>query len=76
MGVGLALAFYFVHVRFWIVPVSDGRGRLILWAGASASKNREDLEKRFGSLVDEIEQNLKQDCSCGDLQADAVPART
>ncbi len=76
MGLGLALAFYFVHVRFWIVPVSDDRGRLILWAGASASKNREDIEKRFGSLLDEIERGLKQDCSCGDLQAVAVPART
>ena len=72
---GLVLAFYFVHIRFWVVPVSDGRGRLVLWAGASASKNREDLEKRFGSFVDEIEQRLKQDCYCEDLRPVAEPVR-
>jgi cytochrome c biogenesis protein len=75
MGLGLALAFYFVHVRFWIVPVNDGRGRLVLWAGASASKNREDLEKRFALLVEEIEKNLKNESSCCSLQAIAAPAR-
>ena len=75
MGVGLVLAFYFVHIRFWVVPVSDGRGRMVIWAGASASKNREDLEKRFGSFVDEIERGLNQDCYCKNLQADAEPVR-
>lgn len=75
MGLGLVLAFYFVHVRFWIVPVSDGRGRLVLWAGASASKNREELEKRFGRLVEEIEKNLKDASPCCSLQPIATPAR-
>ncbi len=68
MGLGLALAFYFVHVRIWIVPVDDGRGRLVLWAGASASKNREDLEKRFASLVGEIEESLRVERACSDFQ--------
>ncbi len=76
MGVGLALAFYFIHLRFWIVPVSDGRGRLVLWAGASASKNREDLEKQFASLVEEIEARLKDECACSVLQPVAVTARS
>lgn len=75
MGVGLVLAFYFVHIRFWVVPVSDGRGRMVIWAGASASKNREDLEKRFGSLVDEIERGLNEDCYCKNLHAVAEPVR-
>ena len=76
MGLGLTLAFYFVHVRFWIVPVSDGRGRLVLWAGASASKNREELEKRFGLLVEEIGKNLKDESACNHFEPIAVPVRT
>jgi cytochrome c biogenesis protein len=59
MGLALALVFYFVHVRLWALPVDDGPGRLVLWLGASASKNREDFERRFRDLVDAVEQNLK-----------------
>jgi cytochrome c biogenesis protein len=75
MGTGLAMAFYFVHLRFWVVPVSDGRGRLVLWVGASSSKNREELEKRFGLLVDEIERILQADCVHSEFEPVAVPAR-
>ena len=67
MGVALALVFYFVHIRFWAVPVDDGRGRLVLWVGASASKNRDEVEERFNRLVAKIEQNLQGPA--------AVPAR-
>ncbi len=58
MGLGLAAVFYFVHVRVWAVPVSDDRGRLVLWVGASASKNREEFEERFHRLVGEIQSRL------------------
>ncbi len=58
MGVALAMTFYFVHIRFWAVPVDDGRGRLVLWVGASASKNRDEVEERFGKLVQEIDSKL------------------
>jgi cytochrome c biogenesis protein len=59
MGIGLMMAFYFVHIRYWAVPVDDGRGRQVLWIGASASKNREQFEERFRLLVKEIEQELQ-----------------
>jgi cytochrome c biogenesis protein len=59
MGVGLVMAFYFVHIRFWAVPISDDRGRLVLWVGASASKNRDQFEQRFRQLVGGIEEELK-----------------
>ncbi len=59
MGIGLIMAFYFVHIRYWAVPVDDGRGRQVLWIGASASKNREQFEERFRLLVKEIEQELQ-----------------
>jgi cytochrome c biogenesis protein len=73
MGVGLAMAFYFVHLRFWVVPVNDGRGRVVLWVGASASKNREELEKRFGLLVEEVEKNLRTESAAADLRLAATP---
>jgi hypothetical protein len=41
------------------VPVNDGRGRLVLWVGAAASKNRDELEARFRKLIREIEKELK-----------------
>jgi cytochrome c biogenesis protein len=59
MGVALALVFYFVHLRLWALPVDDGQGRVVLWVGASASKNREDFEQRFRKLVEAIQQDLK-----------------
>jgi len=59
LAVGLAMAFYMVHTRYWVVPVNDGRGRLVLWVGASASKNREDFNERFRRLVEEIHKELR-----------------
>jgi cytochrome c biogenesis protein len=59
MGVGLMMAFYMVHIRFWVVPLSDDRGRRVLWVGASASKNREEFEERFRALVEAIEKQLE-----------------
>ena len=57
-ALGLALAFYFVHLRVWAVTERDARGRLVLWVGASASKNREEIEGRFSKLIEKIEANL------------------
>ena len=67
MGVALALVFYFVHVRLWALPVDDGQGRLTLWLGASASKNREDFERRFRDLADAVQQELKSQASATKL---------
>jgi cytochrome c biogenesis protein len=65
MGLGLVMAFYFVHVRYWAVPVNDGRGRLVLWIGVSASKNRDEFEGRFNRLVREVENELEtKSCAC------------
>jgi cytochrome c biogenesis protein len=59
MGLGLAVVFYLVHMRFWAVPVVDARGRLALWVGGAANKNKEAFEERFRKLVGEIESELK-----------------
>jgi cytochrome c biogenesis protein len=60
MGVGLAFVFYLAHMRFWVVPTRDNRGRLVLWVGGASNKNREAFEERFQDLVKEIQLALKE----------------
>jgi cytochrome c biogenesis protein len=59
MGLGLAAAFYLVHMRIWAVPVLDGRGQLTLWIGGTANKNRDAFEQRFAAIVQNVEEELK-----------------
>ena len=59
MGLGLALVFYFVHVRVWAVPVRDARGQLKLWIGGTANKNKDVFEQHFRELVEQVESELK-----------------
>lgn len=60
MGIGLIVSFYVVHIRFWAVPVADGRGGLTIWVGAAANKkNRESFEQKFHAFTDEIGKELK-----------------
>ncbi len=65
MGLGLAVVFYFVHARVWAVPVRDARGRLNLWIGGTANKNKDVFEERFRKLVEEIESELKVSLKAG-----------
>lgn len=74
MGLGLLMAFYMVHIRFWVVPLSDDRGRNVLWVGASASKNREEFEERFRALVEAIEKQVESRSAAAQVTA-ANPAR-
>ncbi len=74
MGIGLIMAFYMVHIRFWVVPLNDGRGRTVLWVGASASKNREEFEERFRRLVETIEQEVESSAAVA-MSASASPVR-
>ncbi len=60
MGVGLFVAFYLIHMRFWAVPVVDQNGRLVLWIGGAANKNREVFEERFRNLTEKIEEALNK----------------
>jgi cytochrome c biogenesis protein len=65
MGFGLALVFYFVHMRVWVAPVRDARGRLMLWIGGTANKNKDAFEQRFRELVGQIESELKISAKTG-----------
>jgi cytochrome c biogenesis protein len=59
MGIGLAFVFYVTHTRFWAVPVREANGKLTLWVGGLANRNRDAFEERFRELVSKIEAELK-----------------
>jgi cytochrome c biogenesis protein len=59
MVLGLGIVFYLVHMRFWVVPVRDTHGRLMLWVGGVANKNKDVFARRFEELVREIKSEIK-----------------
>ena len=58
MGVGLFVAFYTVHVRLWVVAVPDSKGKLALWIGGQANKNKDRFEQKFEDVVESIREEL------------------
>lgn len=76
MALGLLMAFYMVHVRFWVVPVSDGHGRQVLWVGASASKNRAEFKDRFRRLTEAIQAELEGRQAAAAATNHTLPARS
>jgi cytochrome c biogenesis protein len=69
MGVGLVLAFWVLHQRYWAVVVTNKEGRLMLWAGAASNKKRETFDTRFRELADEMEKELNLREQVGELSA-------
>ena len=59
MVAGLFVAFYMVHMRLWIAAVTTADGRLVLWVGGAANKNKDRFEQKFDEVVDEIRDELK-----------------
>jgi len=51
MVAGIFVAFYMVHTRLWITAVPDARGKLVLWIGGQANKNRDRFEQKFNDVV-------------------------
>ena len=65
VGLGLATAFYLVHIRFWVVPVRDTHGQLMLWFGGTANKNREAFQHKFDAFAEKLEQELAKQSEVG-----------
>lgn len=59
IAIGLTFVFYVVHMRFWVVPVLDARGRTVLWVGGTANRNRDAFEHKFKNVVEQIQKELK-----------------
>lgn len=59
MALGLILAFYMVHQRYWVTTYEDAKtGTTTLWIGTQADKNREHFQERFDELVNEIRESV------------------
>ena len=76
MAIGLTLVFYVVHVRFWAIAVRDAGGRLALWVGGTANRNRDAFEQRFKSLVEEIQKQLKPEVVAAHEQPTPISGKT
>ncbi len=59
MSAGLAVAFYMVHMRLWVVALRNAQGKPVLWIGGIANKNRDRFEQKFGQLADSIRTELE-----------------
>jgi len=59
MCVGLGFVFYVAHTRFWVVPIRDQKGQLVLWVGGTVNRNRDAFEQRFQTLTEKIKSEMK-----------------
>ena len=57
MALGLVMAFYLVHQRYWAMVIETKHGPA-LWIGAAADKNREHYREGFNNLIDDIRAEL------------------
>ncbi len=60
MALGLVMAFYLVHQRYWAITIETSNGPA-LWVGTTADKNREHFVEAFNHLVDDIRAELAQE---------------
>jgi len=59
MSAGLGVAFYMVHMRLWVVAIPDAKGKLVLWIGGQANKNRDRFEQKFNDVVEGIRSEVE-----------------
>ena len=57
---GLMMALYFSHIRIWGIVAKDKAGREALLLGGQPSKYRENFERKFHELTNEVEAALVQ----------------
>jgi cytochrome c biogenesis protein len=74
LAVGLGIAFYLTHMRLWILPIEVEPGRLVLWVGGTANKNREVFAGRFHRLVEEIRSQVAEQSAAPQEERESVPA--
>jgi len=58
MALGLGMAFYLVHQRYWIALAEDRSGKPVLWLGTASDKQREHLQEEFNEMANEIRAQL------------------
>jgi cytochrome c biogenesis protein len=75
MALGLGVAFYLVHMRFWVTTLFDARQGLLLWVGGSCNKNRERFEERFAEVTEAIGKELNGNSKVTELKKQDEPAK-
>lgn len=55
---GLTMALYLSHIRIWGIVANDKLGRPALLLGGQPSKYRENFERKFHELTNEVETEL------------------
>jgi len=65
MAVGLTMAFYCVHRRYWAVVVNDPKLGTVLWIGMQADKNREHYADEFKEIAGHIRNELQIQSAVG-----------
>ena len=73
LGIGLSCVFYVVHMRFWVVPVVNAEGHMVLWIGGAANRNRDAFEQKFQKVVAKIREELHPE-SAATLAEEATTA--
>ena len=59
MGIGLVIAFYVIHLRFWVIAVHDEKQGLVLWVGGAFNKNKERFEEKYEALIAAIKKEIQ-----------------
>jgi cytochrome c biogenesis protein len=70
MAVGLVMAFWVLHQRYWAAALTNAEGKLVLWFGGACNKNREAFVARFTEVAATVEKELQAETDR------AVPAAT
>jgi hypothetical protein len=52
------LALYLSHIRIWGIVAADRKGQMVLLLGGQPSKYRENFERKFHELTNEVEAGL------------------
>ena len=55
---GLTMALYLSHIRIWGIVATDRKGQPALLLGGQPSKYRENFERKFHELTDEVQSTL------------------
>ena len=75
MAIGLTFVFYVVHIRLWVVPIVDVRGRTALWIGGTANRNRDAFELKFKKVVEALQRELKPEVVAESKPATSLAGR-
>ena len=57
---GLMMALYLSHIRIWGIVAADHKGQPVLLLGGQPSKYRENFERKFHELTNQVEAALVQ----------------